>query len=108
MSWDIILEKPLPGTNVDLFDESSLEAFDLTAVQNFLRVICPHITETRPLWMLYEERSFEMEFDLAEDFIMLHVHILEPTGEQQFLILLGEICKKLQCRAFDTGGDYLF
>ena len=58
--------------------------------------------------MLYEERSFEMEFDLAEDFIMLHVHILEPTGEQQFLILLGEICKKLQCRAFDTGGDYLF
>ena len=60
MSWDIILEKPLPGTNVDLFDESSLEAFDLTAVQNCLRVICPHITETRPLWMVRSAKSFNV------------------------------------------------
>ena len=49
MSWDIILEKPLPGTNVDLFDESSLEAFDLTAVQNCLRVLSAHHGDTSTL-----------------------------------------------------------
>lgn len=108
MSWDIILGKPLPGASCDLFDERALEEFDLLTVQNSLRAVCPCITEVSSLWMRYDESSFEIEFDLAEDFIMLHVHILEQSGEKRFLTLLGKICEKLQCRAWDTGGGFLF
>lgn len=108
MSWDIILEKPLPGASCDLFDERELEEFDIPTVQNSLRAVCPCLTEVGSLWMRYDAPSFEIEFDLAEDFIMLHVHILQESGETQFLTLLRKICEKLQCRAFDTGGGFLF
>lgn len=108
MSWDIILEKPLSGAEPGQLAEDDREVFELTAVTDTLEALCPQITELRPLWMLYEEPCFEIEFDLAEDIIMLHVHILHKSVESQFMALIAKLCQALQCRALDTtSGEYL-
>lgn len=108
MSWDIMLGKPLAGTATEQFDEDNLETFDLTLVKGTLETLCPQITQVRPLWMNYEASCFEIDFDLTKDIIMMHVHILDLSGDEQFMSLLEGICKVLHCRAFDTtSGNFL-
>lgn len=102
MSWDVILEKPLPGTKPGDFDEEALEMFDLDKVDSTLERLCPKMTRTDPLWRFYEGPGYIIEFDLAEDIIMLHVSILNDAGEEKFMSLIREICTQLSCRALDT------
>ncbi len=102
MSWDVILEKPLPGCQPGDMDGENIELFDLAEVERVLRALLPQIQKTGTLEMFYDEPSVAIEINLAEDYIWLFVHYDTDEGGTRIMELLREICKALQCRAMDT------
>lgn len=108
MSWDVILEKPLPGTKPGDFDEEALEMFDLDKVDSTLKQLCPNMIRTSPLGRIYDGPGYSIEFDLAEDIIMLYVRISTDDGDKNFMSLICEICTQLSCRALDTASVEFF
>lgn len=112
MSWDITLAKPRPGADLDLFDElgeEDLELFDIAKAKSALEKAYPQFQELEPTWLVYTvDECFGIEVDLDEDCIMLHIHILDESYEEQILTMIQNMSKILHCRAYDAEeGEFL-
>lgn len=107
MSCDIFLTRQPSGVLPPEPCEDPSDLFDLASVEDAIRVLCPQIAKYGPLRLSCEAPCFAVEFELAEDTILLRVHIFAQQGERDFIKLLGELCTRLHCRAFDAAAGEL-
>lgn len=106
MSWDIFLTRQPSSVSPLEPCEDPADLFDLASAEDAIRALCPQAVKYGPLRLSCEAPCFAVEFELAEDAILLRVHIFAPQGERDFIKLLGELCARLHCRAFDAAaGD---
>ncbi|MDR0525812.1 MAG: hypothetical protein LBG90_08090 [Spirochaetaceae bacterium] len=68
---------------------------------NEIKKIFPYINSNDENWLILDEETFSIEFNVGEDDpinnIMLHVR-----GEDEALKAIGLVCKKINLQAFDT------
>ena len=102
MSWDIFLTRQPSGVSPLEPCEDPASLFDLASAEDAIRALCPQTVKYGPLRLSCEAPCFAVEFELAEDAILLRVHIFAPQGERAFIKLLGELCTRLHCLAFDA------
>lgn len=107
MSWDIFLTRQSSGVLSPEPCEDPADLFDLASVEDAIRVLCPQIAKYGPLRLSCEAPCFAVEFELAEDAILLRVHIFAQQGERDFIKLLDKLCTRLHCRAFDAAAGEL-
>lgn len=103
MSWDVMLVKTNTNTEpMESIGDKDMILFDKQKVIAILRGRFPSLSIDSDDWIDFEGDAYSISFDLSESkIIMLHVHIFDEP-EDAALSVISELCKGLNCRAFDT------
>ena len=108
MSWDVILTKNKEQLNDVSFERNQTSAaYDVDEVVSVLKGTFDDIQHDGDRWLTYEGDLFEISFNLGDDEIMLHIHVLDEP-EDAVIATISELCKLFDSQAFDTAaGDFL-
>lgn len=104
MSWDIVLIKTDSNQeSLGKYVDRAEIPFDKKATILKIQSVLPELDTSNDNWLIFDNERTAMEFNLDEDYqVSIHVHILSDEAELEAVEIINSLCRRLECRAFDT------